>query len=164
MILLHRGLLARSVLTAQNASPTFSHVYAALVAVVNTKFPQTGELIAKRLIIQFKKSFRRSNKNLCLSTVRFIAHLVNQQVLKPFHCSYIIVCTCILVNPFNLFFFFSFKVLHELLSLEILTLLLEDPTNDSVEVAIGFLKECGLKLTDLSPTGIHGELLSLWWY
>lgn len=77
-----RGLLARSVLTAQAASPTFSHVYAALVSVVNTKFPQTGELIAKRLIIQFKKSFRRNNKSLCLSTVRFIAHLVNQQVIN----------------------------------------------------------------------------------
>ena len=50
-----------------------------------------------------------------------------------------------------------FKVLHELLSLEILTLLLEDPTGDSVEVAIGFLKECGMKLTELSPRGIHGE-------
>ena len=50
-----------------------------------------------------------------------------------------------------------FKVLHELLSLEILTLLLEDPTGDSVEVAIGFLKECGMKLTELSPRGIHGK-------
>ena len=42
-----RGLLARSVIQAQAASPVFTHVYAALVAVINTKFPQTGELIAK---------------------------------------------------------------------------------------------------------------------
>ena len=77
---IHRGLLCRSVIKAQSASPTFSHVYAALVAIVNTKFPQTGELIANRLIIQFKKGFRRNNKDLCLSSVRFIAHLVNQQV------------------------------------------------------------------------------------
>ena len=41
-----RGLLARSVLTSQAASPTFSHVYAALVTIINTKFPQSGELIA----------------------------------------------------------------------------------------------------------------------
>jgi hypothetical protein len=33
---------------AQMASPTFTHVYAALVAVVNTKFPENGELIVKR--------------------------------------------------------------------------------------------------------------------
>jgi len=32
-----RGLLARCVMQAQAASPTFTHVYAALVAVINTK-------------------------------------------------------------------------------------------------------------------------------
>uniref|UniRef100_A0A2K6ENU1 CWC22 spliceosome associated protein homolog n=1 Tax=Propithecus coquereli TaxID=379532 RepID=A0A2K6ENU1_PROCO len=44
---------------------------------------------------------------------------------------------------------------HEVLCLEMLTLLLERPTDDSVEVAIGFLKECGLKLTQVSPRGIN---------
>ena len=47
---------------------------------------------------------------MCNGAVKFVAHLVNQQVL------------------------------HELVALELLTLLLEDPTDDSVEVAIGFLK------------------------
>lgn len=32
-----RGLLTRSIIQAQAASPTFTHVYAALVALVNTK-------------------------------------------------------------------------------------------------------------------------------
>lgn len=32
-----RGLLARSIMAAQAAAPTFTHVYAALVAVINTK-------------------------------------------------------------------------------------------------------------------------------
>jgi len=45
---------------------------------------------------------------------------------------------------------------HEVLALEILTLLLDKPTDDSVEVAIGFLKECGQKLTEVSPRGING--------
>ena len=40
------------------------------------------------------------------------------------------------------------------MALEVLTLLLEEPTDDSVEVAIGFLKECGAKLTEVSPKGI----------
>ena len=49
------------------------------------------------------------------------------------------------------------QVVHEILALEVLTLLLETPTDDSVEVAIGFLKECGHKLTEVSPRGINGE-------
>ena len=44
-----------------------------------------------------------------------------------------------------------------------LTLLLERPTDDSVEVAIGFLKECGLKLTQVSPRGINGKYISFVW-
>lgn len=45
-----------------------------------------------------------------------------------------------------------------------LTLLLERPTDDSVEVAIAFLKECGLKLTEVSPRGINGttSFLFMW--
>lgn len=38
-----------------------------------------------------------------------------------------------------------------------LTLLLERPTDDSIEVAIGFIKESGLKLTEVSPRGINGK-------
>lgn len=120
-----KGLLARSVLQAQAASPTFTHVYAAVVAVVNSKFPQIGELILIRLIISLKKAYKRNDKQTCLNSVRFIAHLVNQEVA------------------------------HEVLALEILTLLLENTTNDSLEVAIGFLKEVGMKLSDLSPRGIN---------
>ncbi|XP_076449470.1 uncharacterized protein LOC143285903 [Babylonia areolata] len=120
-----RGLLSRSVIQAQAASPTFTHVYAALVAIINTKFPQIGELILRRLILQFKRGFRRNDKSLCLSSTRFVAHLVNQQVA------------------------------HEVIALEILTLLLENTTEDSVEVAISFLKESGQKLTEVSPRGIN---------
>ncbi len=46
----------------------------------------------------------------CIATVKFMAHLVNQHVL------------------------------YELVALELLTLLLEEPTDDSVEVAVGFAK------------------------
>ena len=57
-----RGLVARSVMQAQAASPMFTHVYAALVAIINVKFPQIGELIAKRLIVRFRRAFRRNDK------------------------------------------------------------------------------------------------------
>ncbi|NXY57070.1 CWC22 factor, partial [Callaeas wilsoni] len=48
-----------------------------------------------------------------------------------------------------------FAQAHEVLCLEMLTLLLERPTDDSIEVAIGFIKESGLKLTEVSPRGIN---------
>lgn len=48
---------------------------------------------------------------------------------------------------------------HEVLALEILTLLLETPTDDSVEVAVGFLKESGQKLTEVTPRGVTGKNL-----
>ena len=114
-----RGLLCQSVIQAQTASPTFTHVYAALAAIINTKFPNIGELLLKRLILNFKRGFKRNDKTRCTSSVRFIAHMVNQQVA------------------------------HEVLSLEILTLLLENPTDDSAEVAITFLKEVGQKLSEV---------------
>lgn len=50
---------------------------------------------------------------------------------------------------------------HEVLCLEMLTLLLERPNDDSVEVAISFLKDCGLKLTEVSPRGINGTFLTI---
>lgn len=120
-----RGLLCRSIVQAQAASPTFTHVYAALVAVINSKFPNIGELLLHRLVIQFKRGFRRNDKAVCISATRFIAHLINQ------------------------------RVAHEILALEILTLLVEMPTDDSVEVAIAFLKECGMKLQEVSSKGIN---------
>ncbi|KAM3959108.1 pre-mRNA-splicing factor nucampholin [Aphomia sociella] len=120
-----RGLLCRSVIQAQAASPTFTNVYAALVAAVNSRFPNIGELLLKRLVIQFKRGFKRNDKATCISSASFIAHLVNQ------------------------------RVAHEILALELLTLLVETPTDDSVEVAIAFLKESGQKLTEVSSKGVN---------
>ena len=39
-----RGLFARAIMKAQLSSPGFTHVYAGLVAVVNTKLPENGML------------------------------------------------------------------------------------------------------------------------
>ena len=63
---------------------------------------------------------------LALACVQFLAHLVNQQVA------------------------------HEVVALELLMLLLEKPTDDSVEMAVTFSKECGQALTELSPKGCQG--------
>lgn len=118
-----RGLLCKSIIQAQALSPTFTHVYAALVALINSRFPNIGELLLKRLVLQFKRGFKRNDKSICVSSTTFIAHLVNQ------------------------------RVAHEIIALEILTLLVESPTDHSIEIAISFLKECGMRLTEVSSKG-----------
>ncbi|XP_010685937.2 uncharacterized protein LOC104900253 [Beta vulgaris subsp. vulgaris] len=121
-----RGLFCRSCMKSQMASPGFTDVFAALVAVVNTKFPEVGDLLLRRIVLQLKRAYKRNDKPQLIAAVKFIAHLVNQQVA------------------------------HELVALELLTILLEQPTDDSVEVAVDFVKECGSILQDLCPKGLHG--------
>ncbi|KAJ8457549.1 hypothetical protein ONZ45_g18270 [Pleurotus djamor] len=116
-----RGLFARSIMKAQAASLPFTPVFAALVAIVNTKLPQVGELLLTRLISQFRRAFKRNDKIVCNSTTTFIAHLVNQAVA------------------------------HEIIALQILVLLLERPTDDSIEIAVGFTREVGAFLAENSP-------------
>ena len=48
------------------------------------------------------------------------------------------------------------RVAHELLALEVLTLLLGAPTDDSVEVAVDFVTDVGAALGDLALQGLHG--------
>ena len=57
-----RGLFARSVMKAQAASLPFTPVFAALVAIINTKLPQVGELVLVRLVSQFRRAFKRNDK------------------------------------------------------------------------------------------------------
>jgi pre-mRNA-splicing factor CWC22 len=95
------------------ASPNFTHVYSALIAVINTKLPAIIKLLIDRVLIQFQRAFKRNNKLVCMATTKMLAHLVNQQVV------------------------------HELLALEMLTLFLTNPTEDSVEIAADFMIECG---------------------
>lgn len=42
-------------------------------------------------------------------------------------------------------------VAHEIIALQILMLLLEHPTDDSIEIAVGFMREVGAFLTENSP-------------
>lgn len=115
-----RGLFCRSIMKAQAASLPFTPIYAAMVAIVNTKLPQVGELLLSRLIIQFRKAFKRNDKAVCISSTTFIAHLCNQQVV------------------------------HEMLAAQVLLLLLHKPTDDSVEIAVGLTREVGQLLEEMS--------------
>jgi pre-mRNA-splicing factor CWC22 len=116
-----RGLFCRSIMKAQAASLPFTPIYAAMVAIVNTKLPKVGELLINRLITQFRKAFKRNDKSVCHSSTAFIAHLINQQVA------------------------------HEMLAAQILLLLLHKPTDDSVEIAVGLTKEVGQHMEEMNP-------------
>lgn len=121
-----RGLFVRSLMRAQAAAPAFSAVYALLAAVVNSRIPQIGELLLHRLVLQFRRALRRNDKTQCLACAFFMAHLVRE------------------------------RVAHEILALQLLMLLLEDPvTDDSVEIAVGFVRECGAFLAEWSPRPLN---------
>uniref|UniRef100_K3Z0T2 MI domain-containing protein n=1 Tax=Setaria italica TaxID=4555 RepID=K3Z0T2_SETIT len=111
-----RGLFCDSCIKSQMASPEFTDVFAALVAAVNTKFPEIGRLLLVRVMLQLKGAYEQNNKPQLLAETKFIAHLVNQAVA------------------------------HELLALQLVTMFLQNPTEGSVEVAVGFVRECGAML------------------
>jgi pre-mRNA-splicing factor CWC22 len=46
-------------------------------------------------------------------------------------------------------------VVHELLALQILAMFLENPTDDSIELACDFMTECGQVLSDVTPAGVN---------
>lgn len=124
-----KGLLARSILRAATTSPTYAQVYASLVAVLNTKLPEIGELILVRSILTFRQSYARQDRSLTMSITNFIGCLFNQGIC------------------------------HELLCLQLLTVLLDgDPTDDSVEVAVQLTKVVGMALAESSPAGIHAVM------
>ncbi|RAL58111.1 hypothetical protein DID88_002386 [Monilinia fructigena] len=81
-----------------------ANIYAAMAAIVNTKLPQVGELLLKRLVVQFKKGFKRNDK----------------------------------------------AVANEMVAAQILLLLLNKPTDDSVEIAVGLTREVGQHLEEMS--------------
>ncbi|KAH9462253.1 hypothetical protein MJO29_003025 [Puccinia striiformis f. sp. tritici] len=116
-----RGLFVRSIMRAQASSLPFTPVFAALVSIINTKLPTVGELIVTRVVSQFRRAYRRNDKVTCVATSTFVGQLVNQQVA------------------------------HHLLAFEMIILLLEKPTDDSVEIAVGFTKEVGAFLSEAEP-------------
>ncbi|OWB52893.1 hypothetical protein B5S27_g4476 [[Candida] boidinii] len=117
-----KGAFIRSLMKAQSSALTFTNVYASLICIINSKIPEIGALLITRLILQFRRGYRRSDKVLLKSSVLFLGHLCNQQVC------------------------------HEILIFQLLHLLLENPTDDSVEISIDLIIEVGLLLEDMSPT------------
>ena len=183
---------------SQLASTEFSATFAALVAIINTKLPEVGELLLKRVVwqvgveatasnhcwstvlacilggsrfsvadgtrgsclsllleycvcmhtkrqplcrlprhcllrchlhcpcLQFRRAFQRNDKPIVMGCLKFIAHLINQQVA------------------------------HEVLGLQILMMLLDPPTDDGVEAVLQFLADVGATLQEFSSAALRG--------
>ena len=77
------------------------------------------------MVMQFLKAFKRNDKNMAVGCLKFIGHLCNQQVT------------------------------HEALALEILVLLLDTPTDDSVEIALDFASDVAALLLDNSSQSFN---------
>ena len=120
-----RGLFVRSVLHAQIASPTFSHVFAALVGVINMKIPEIGELLVRRLILQFRRAYTRSDEVLLTCVCKFLAQLFNQ------------------------------KLISELVILQVVTIFLEKLSSDSMKICCQLLFECGAALSEATSKGVY---------
>lgn len=116
----YKGLFATALLKAQEISPGFTDVYAAILAVINSRINKIGSLVVNRLVLQYRMSFMSNNKPKCLSSVRFIAHLTNQEVV------------------------------HEVLGFQLIDHLIDKPTPSSIEIVIAFIKECGARLEQLN--------------
>jgi len=112
----YKGLFATALLKAQEKSPAFTDVYAALLCVINSRIKSIGKLVVNRLVLQYRIAFKNNNKPKLLVTVRFIAHLTNQDVV------------------------------YDVLGFQLIEHLLYQPSQTLIEILIAFLKECGAKL------------------
>lgn len=119
-----RGLFCSAILRSSVASHTYAPVFAALVAVINSRYPDVGYLLIKRIVSQIKIVCKQNDKHQLLPLVKLLAHLVNQGVV------------------------------HELLALELLFVRLQDPTKDSVEVAVLLVQQCGSAIRQYTPRGL----------
>lgn len=71
---------------AQSSSLPFTPVFAALIAIINTKLPQVGELVLVRLVSQFRRAFKRNDKvggRLASPLLRAVGHAVGWLIDSP---------------------------------------------------------------------------------
>lgn len=116
-----RGVFCKTVLRAQFGSPGLSDVFAAVIAVVNSRLPEIVALFIARLVAQLKEAYEAQDRELCFATGKFVACLCKQQVVG------------------------------ELLVLEFLMICLVDPSDGSVELAVETLRECAGALSERAP-------------
>lgn len=118
----YKGLFTSALIKAQEVSSAFTDVYAALLAIVNSRIRSIGVLVINRIILNYRQAFLNNSKAKCLVLARFVAHLINQEVV------------------------------HEALGFQMIEHLINRPSPSSIEIAIVLLRECGAKLSMLNPT------------
>ncbi|CAD2105606.1 pre-mRNA-splicing factor CWC22, putative [Plasmodium vinckei lentum] len=119
-----KGIFSRAILHAQLSSPAFTNVFTCLLCIVNSKFPNIGLLTIHRTILHFRRAYKRCDKIACFNSVKFIAHMINQ------------------------------RVLNEIVGLQLCSLLLQNITNDSVQVCTYFLAEVGQLYMNICRSGL----------
>ncbi|KAL3622336.1 hypothetical protein CASFOL_033747 [Castilleja foliolosa] len=123
-----RGPFCRAIMKSQSGSPQSSDVYASLVAIINSKFPDVGLLLVKRVVLQFKEAYDHKDEKKMCDTSKFLAHLINQEVV------------------------------YEVVALDVMLLLLGNPSSDNIRVAVNFCFECGRFLLICAPRRTLDEI------
>lgn len=118
----YKGLFASALIKAQEVSPVYTDIYAAILAIINCRLRPIGSLVVNRIILNYRLAIKNQDKSRCLNSVSFIAHLINQDVV------------------------------HESLAIQILDHLLYKPNLIDIEIAIAFIKDVGAKLDKLDST------------
>ncbi|KAG7732799.1 hypothetical protein KL932_005362 [Ogataea haglerorum] len=120
-----KGWLVRCIMKSQVLSQAYTAVYASLICVLNSKIPELGKLLVSRLILQFRRAYKNNDREICKASVIFLSQLVN------------------------------FQVCHDIVALQLLFLLLEHPTDTTVEIACALLQNCGQFLSENSSVALN---------
>lgn len=116
-----RGIFCKTLLRAQFGSSGLSDVFAAVIAVVNSRMPGVVALFIARLMAQLKEAYETQDRELCFATGKFVACLYKQQVVG------------------------------ELIVLQFIVTCLVDPSDGSVELAVETLRNCVGALAERAP-------------
>lgn len=119
------GLVARAVIQNVISRPQKAPVYAAIISVLNSKVSQIGEITLARTAALVKKAYMQDDRALFHSTLQFMCALVLQRVVE------------------------------DIVVLQILQVLLEQPTQTSIEAAIEILESVGHFLDENSKTAAN---------
>ena len=76
-----RGLLTMEIIRAVRVDFKKARVLAAVINVIDTKLPETGELLVKRVIADFKSGHRRRERSRMRNSCALIAQLCNASVV-----------------------------------------------------------------------------------
>lgn len=120
-----RGLLVRSVMESVLATPQKCSVLAALVSILNSKIPEIGEIAGARVVALLKKAYVENKRQVFRKSLLFLCHLLLQ------------------------------KVVEDIVILQVLQVLLEQPTETSIEATTEILVVAGKHLDEKSKTAAN---------